>query len=227
MPSSVPNLKRVLSVVLAVVFVVSCQKKEDSAPANSSPNGGGGVIAGTPQTRCNLPNTPGGQSFCTPDYYRQNGWQPYPYQWNYGQQFCGCPSGTRPVWTLEYGLGCAPDNYYQSLYSQYPNRSYFGVWDPYAPTYWSQWYNNNNNIPQTTYQPTTQNCYPEAVRACDTRYPNTCGNGGECRPAGGGSIFGICVYPNYYNPQQYSYNYNCRTYNWGIFNGYYCSYGQW
>ncbi len=211
------QIKGVFGALVCVIALSACQKKDDGG---NSANQGGGVVASTPQTACNLPSRQGDSVNCNPEQYRNYGWQPLPYQWNYGQNFCGCPVGTRPVYTTNYGFGCAPNNVYYDAYNQYPNQVF---------NYWNQ-NTHYNNIPQISYAPLisgdSQNCYQQAAQACDSREANSCGSNGYCRVVGGGSVLGICTYDygvdNY--GSSYPYQYSCRYYNEGLINGYYCFY---
>lgn len=173
-----------ITLTTAVVLLNACQKKDD---------GGGGVgatpaatpPAPVPVQTCNVT----GNTTCNPGTYQQFGPQMQPYQGSYVNGFCGCQSGFRPVMNSQWGISCAPADWF-------PGSSYYG----YNYHLISRLSTNNQwmAIPQITYSPaisgTGNNCYSSAASVCDIRNANSCASGGVCRPAGGGSYFGFCTH---------------------------------
>ncbi len=203
-------MKKALSTLMlltGVVLAVACKKSDGGG------GDGGGTYAGTPAQTCATAGDPS----CTaaqPYYYQQNFPQMINYQWNYANGYCGCPAGYRPVMNFNWGMNCAPANWFPtsayygaSAYVTYNVSSFF-----YAPQN-VQW----TSIPQVTYSPAVSgnvsSCGAQASAVCDTRVANSCSGGAICRQAGGGSYLGFCTTGTgnesyqYPNPQN-----GCMTY---------------
>ncbi len=167
----------VLTAAVATLLVLNaCQPKKDE--------GSGGTYAATPVQNCNVP----GNTNCNPGVYREVGPQTQDYQWSYSGGFCGCNDGYRPIMNQQWGISCAPSNWFpQSSYYSY---NYNTVAYQSQNTQWM-------SIPQVTYNPVvsgnTTNCYANAASVCDTRKPDTCGDSGVCRQSAGGSYLGFCT----------------------------------
>lgn len=193
-----------------LTMLTACEKNEDK----------GQVIAQTPVLTCNIP----GQTNCNPGVYQQAGWQVTAYQYSYSNGFCGCPVGSRPVISPQYGIGCAPAGAFQ------PQVQYAGYGTP-SNGHWT-------NTPQISFNPAisgTNNCYADAAKSCSVRGVNTCASGQTCRPVGGASDLGLCTsgygQENYEHPRNCGYTrdgygrwqYICSTTNTGY--GYGSGYG--
>jgi len=174
-----------LMLIAVVAFAVACKKNDD---------GGGGTMAATPTPTPALNCATSTDPAChpaQPNYYQQNAPQFLNYQWGYANGYCGCPVGYRPVMNYNWGMNCAPNNWF-------PNNVYYGGYVAYdVQTFYygpqnGQW----TSIPQVTYSPATSgsatSCGAQATAVCDIRNPATCAAGTVCRPAGGGSYLGLC-----------------------------------
>ena len=174
------------AIALAVSALVACQKND----GGGNSGGDGGVQATTPAQNCNIPGTSSDQ--CNPATYNQLVPNTFiNYQWSFSGGFCGCPIGYRPVMNPQWGISCAPLNYFGGLNpTQFAGYSYQQVITSSQNGQWS-------SIPQITYSPAVSgngnNCYANASSVCDTR-SNSCGTGGVCRPTSGGSYIGLCTY---------------------------------
>lgn len=178
----------------ALLTLTACDPNKDSSTND------GQIYAQTP-VPCNIP----GQSNCNPSIYQQNNWIVASYQYSYANGFCGCPAGTRPVMSPQYGIGCAPTGVFQQQYQ-------YAGWGQPSNNHWT-------SIPQVTYTPavsgSTGNCYAEAGRSCSVRAANSCGAGKTCRPVGGASDLGLCT--SGYGQETYEHPRNCgyTRDNWG------------
>jgi hypothetical protein len=213
----------ITAMTLVSVLAACGKKSEDNGGNGGAAASPGGTFAQTPDSSCNIP----GSTTCTPNQYSQFGNQFINYQWTNNGSFCGCPAGYRPIMNPQWGLSCAPDNYF-------PNYSYGNSYQyqyqaySYSTVNYYEWYSQNgqiSSIPQVTYSPgvSGQNggCYAQAAAVCDIRAANTCANGSTCRASAGGSYLGFCTagYGNesYSNPQncyQRQYNSNWGGYAW-------------
>lgn len=196
--------------------MVACQNKDDGGNKNTG-------YAQTPNATCNLPNNQN----CNPAMYQQynQSFVPYVpeftnYQYSYANGFCGCPAGYRPVMNTQWGLSCAPNNWFpgSQYYAGYSAQSVYQAQN----THWTA-------IPQVTYSPAVSgnvsNCHTQAAAACDVRNPNQCSNGGICRATSGGSTIGICTYgvgtESYSNPNQCRQQYGPWGWTWVCGNHFY------
>lgn len=186
-------MKKLIFTVVCGAFMMlaACQDSK----SNSNNNTNNGIYAQTPVVTCNLP----GQTNCNPGVYQQQNWQVYPYQAGFSNGFCGCPVGTRPVMSPQYGIGCAPNDVFMTNYQ-------YSGWGYYPSN--NQW----TNIPQVTYNPAVSgtngaNCFSDAAKICSVRSANSCGGTATCRPVGGGSDLGLCT--NSYGQENYSHPRNC------------------
>lgn len=177
-----------VSTLAVVVSLAACGKKDSGGGSSGD---GGGTVATTPNQPCNIP----GNSSCTPNVYQQYAPNFQNFQYGNANGFCGCPAGYRPVMNVQWGISCAPDNWF-------PASAYYQAYNYNTVMYYSQ--NNQwTSIPQITYSPGTSgynNSCATAASVCDTRLtnPNTgsnpqCGNGGYCRSTSGGSYVGLCT----------------------------------
>ncbi len=176
-------------VALAVTAGVGCGIKNSNSDE---------TIALTPTTDCmNYGYGYNGQ--CNYPYQQNPGFSQYPYNtqnglYQYGTNgFCQCPNGSRPVYNSTMGLGCMS------------NATLDAGAIPYQSYNWNYSTNTWMNVNPTQYQPysgaittSTVGCFNNVIVACDSRVAQSCGVGGYCRPVGGGSSLGLCIY-NYYN----------------------------
>jgi hypothetical protein len=177
--------------VLVMIMVTSCQKKNDDQ--------------GNITTDCiNYPQT------CQSNYYNQPGYTPYGYnQYNqYGSSpfynngfygtgtspfhqmynsnyLCNCPAGAIPTYNNYAGLGCVQSN---TLYGGgLQGYAYFG----YNGSNNNQWV----NIPQISNVQGYNNgsCYNGVIQSCIVSDPNTCRVGYSCRATSAASALGMCI----------------------------------
>lgn len=173
----------------------ACQKNSTNSV------GGDGVQAVTPAPivpngNClsyqNIYQSGAGQN-CYYDYGRHSGFGNYLYapnqgRFNFQNGFCGCQNNLRPTFNNQWGLGCVDNSFVQSA-NNYFTPSFY--WDSSN----TQWY----NVPQLpAAQPFDGSCYRDAVLACDSAVPNSCGVGALCVAINGHRI-GICQFNNYNN----------------------------
>jgi hypothetical protein len=201
--------------VLFALFITAC--------GGSNSGSGGGKVATTPlDTRCldgsaycnssvyNQYNQYGFSSY--PGYYGYGNNLSY-----YSRVgFCNCPAGSIPVYNQWSGLGCVQNTFIRPFagFQLYWN---FGVGAGYGSGYgygnygygsgwgYNQGYQNNwQQISNTTgygynnynsgYGGSCSNGnIGNLTQSCLVDRANSCGNGGTCRPTGGGSRLGICV----------------------------------
>jgi hypothetical protein len=195
--------KPLLLILATVTLVTACNNKANNEDGTS------GNVAGTP-----LDNGCADPRFCDPSVYTNNNWPVYQQNNIYANDasFCGCPSGNRPVYNPNWGMGCSPIFSAQTLSN---NHQYFALtfqansgWGPYS--YQTQYVTNSTiagypgsnhqqlNTPVLIYQPMTEingyACYNNILTVCDTRNGNSCGSSGYCQPSGVASAIGYCTY---------------------------------
>lgn len=206
-----------ITALTLVSVLVACGKKDSDDGNGGGAAAAGGTYAQTPTANCNVP----GAANCNPGAYSQ--FPAFtPYQWTNTNGFCGCPQGSRPVMNPQWGMSCAPDNYFPNQFGyqfQFQTYSYNQVrnWDQYSQN------GQMTNTPVVNYAPAIsgQNagCYAQAAAVCDVRSPNTCAAGSTCRASAGGSYLGFCTagYGNetYSHPQQNCY-YKTKYGRWGF-----------
>lgn len=177
-----------LLMIVTMFALTGCQ------PPNDDNNNNGTSAPVYAQTPCNpndLTNCQNGNA----SIYNNNQIQFLNYQGSYTNGFCGCPAGYRPIINPYIGLSCAPATFFHGFQNSYRmwGYNYQSIGITNQPGQNGQW----SSIPQVTYAPAlsgTQNCFANAAATCDLRQTNSCGNGGVCRPTGGGSYLGICSY---------------------------------
>jgi hypothetical protein len=107
--------------------------------------------------------------------------------------FCGCPTGSSPVYNSLRGLGCVNNMHLQGLGSSVifwtliqgqQNFSSYSAANA-LPYIQSNYYNYGYT--------STGNCMNFVSEACYTNQPDACRNGYSCRPTVQGSALGICT----------------------------------
>lgn len=178
----------IVACILMPLYFAACGDKKNSDNT---------VATVPPPTNCI-----DGSTYCNSNQYNgYNGFSAYPnnpyfyntaYAWNsyygtgggYYGNFCNCPTGSRPVYNGQFGMGCVSVNAFQ----------------PYAhgAMYWgwgggnSQWV-NLQQISNTQGYPANNGCYQNIAQSCFVDQANSCGVGATCQATGGGSRIGICV----------------------------------
>ncbi len=181
------------------MFVTACQNNSGGGgdktattppPENTCTAGTQGCVNGTlvnanyciPGQTCTYGQNYG---YYNSGYYQQWGYPTYNLQ-AVGSGYCGCPAGSVPVMNQGWGIGCMPYNY------SYNNGFTYSVWN--YPGQNQGWV----NVPQVYYTSTanvynnSNNCYPFAGIACDTRIANSCGSYGTCVVTSASSSVGVC-----------------------------------
>lgn len=160
--------------------------------SNNSNNSGG--TATTPIDACIQTGTCNNTLY---NNYTAYGWMAYPqhhtgfYQY-YGNtpyyNYCSCPSGYRPVYNAQFGLGCYNENSFQA-YSY--GAAYFGYNFGTGTPQNTQWV----NIPRISgYSGYNDNsCFNSVAESCYVDVANSCTVGKRCAQTAAGSRIGICV----------------------------------
>jgi hypothetical protein len=200
--SLIPTL--IISVLFAGLLPVSCAK------SGGGGGGGSGTIATTPTaspvttTSCNIPS-----GTCNTSYYNGiSGLQIPGVQTsvsNYG--YCGCTSGTYPIYNSSWGYACVPTSTFSNGYY------YYGYYQGNSLT--PQNYGSPGVIQQSYYNnPNPINglgagCYTSVAVACPLNTSNVCPGNATCVPVSNSQTLGICAqgmngygntYSNGYNP---------------------------
>lgn len=160
--------------LMAPLFFWACADK------NTGPN-----TVVTPTTTC-----VNGSVYCDSSMYGYNqGFSAYPenpyYTNGTNGNFCKCPAGQRPVYSGQYGLGCANITALQGT----AGSAIF--WRYQANN--DQWVNLTQASNQQGYLGNTTACYNTVAQSCLVDEPNSCGTGNMCRVIGAASRIGICT----------------------------------
>jgi hypothetical protein len=193
----------------------ACAKSDNGGGGGG---GGGGQIAQTPPPPCNGPQ---GVS-CNPGFYGQDPSLIIPQAYVNGMNngYCGCQLGYRPIYNPQWGFACAPANTFG--YQNYVGYNYNSI---YQGQNYGQLTTQQIYYTPLQYGGTTGSCFSDFALSCDVRVANSCSNGGQCRPVGGGSAIGVCTQGygvDQYNSGYYgNYNgYGYGGYGYGGYNGY-------
>lgn len=163
----------ILTCLVAPLFFAACDPgKSDPAPAAA------------PSAACM-----NGTTYCDSSLYGFNrGFSAYPqnpYDNPNAGNFCSCPTGQRPVYNGQYGLGCISNSSFQA----YAANAVYWTWAAGN----NQWVNQPQISNTQGYFGNSSSCYKDVAQTCFVDQPNSCGTGLACIATAGASRVGICA----------------------------------